>query len=326
MVGRVVRVRSGRAPVLLVGQAALVGKGRAPDDVLVPRPRRAFALVVALLAGCGGEASPPPATPANVGATRPEAVAVPQEVAALSFVLVSPRGPQTVRATNDAVQQGLVSAGYHVTTDTTADVVLALNVALTRERSFVVVNGRVPEHVTATLLVKASNQVIDEFRAEFTSKGGEVRPDDVASLVAALGRSNRLAQFAQTKKQAGEAARAQADARSAESARVTEEQYWNLAHVTACEMPTSLTGCDNVRIYLAKYPSGVHVEEAKRALATGQPKFEALQKDENAWAQAGAGACGAHAAPDACVGVELYVTKYPAGLHADRARALLGAK
>ncbi len=328
MVGRVVRVRSGQAPALSVGQGAWGGEPRVAADALASGFHQYWALVLvpALLAGCGGGASPPSATPANVAATAPETAAIPSDVAALSFLLVPPHGPQTVRATNDAVQQGLVGAGYRVTTDATADVVLALNVALARERSFVTVNGRAPEHVTATLLVKASNQVIDEFRAEFTSKGGEVKVEDVASLVAALGRSNRLAQFAQTKKLSAEASRAQADAKSAESARVSEESYWNLAHVTACEMPTSLTACDNVRIYVAKYPSGVHVDEANKALASAQPKFEALQKDENTWTQAGAGPCRARATADACVGVELYVTKYPAGLHADEARALLSAK
>jgi hypothetical protein len=108
------------------------------------------------------------------------------------------------------------------------------------------------------------------------------------------------------------------------SARVRQETTWNKARVTGCELPVSLTGCDAVRIYLAKYPAGAHVEEANHALAAGQPQLEKLQKDENAWQQAGTAACRAQGGKDTCLGVELYLTKYQAGLHADEARALLG--
>jgi hypothetical protein len=110
---------------------------------------------------------------------------------------------------------------------------------------------------------------------------------------------------------------------SGASARVREETAWNKARVTGCELPVSLTGCDAVRIYLAKYPAGAHVEEANKALAAGQPQLEKLQKDENAWQQSGTAACRAQGGKDACLGVELYLTKYQAGLHADEARALL---
>jgi hypothetical protein len=107
------------------------------------------------------------------------------------------------------------------------------------------------------------------------------------------------------------------------SARVREETAWNNARVTGCEFPVALTGCDAVRIYLAKYPTGGHVDEANKALATGQPQLEKLQKDENVWQQAGVTTCRGHTDKDACLGVELYLTKYQAGLHADEARALL---
>jgi hypothetical protein len=110
---------------------------------------------------------------------------------------------------------------------------------------------------------------------------------------------------------------------AATSARVREETVWNKARVTGCELPVSLAGCDAVRIYLAKYPTGAHVDEANKALAAGQPQLEKLQKDENAWQQAGVTACRAPGGKDACLGVELYLTKYPAGLHADEARTLL---
>jgi hypothetical protein len=100
--------------------------------------------------------------------TPPAAAAVPSDVAALSFLLIPPRGPQTVRATNDAVQQGLVSAGYRVTTDATADVVLALNVALARERSFVTVNGRVVEQA------KDTGPEVEQLEAQATTLRREV--------------------------------------------------------------------------------------------------------------------------------------------------------
>ena len=66
---------------------------------------------------------------------------------------------------------------------------------------------------------------------------------------------------------------------------------WNAARVTGCELPIALTGCDAVRIYLAKYPAGAHVDEANKAIAAGEPQLLRLQKDENAWQQAGVATC-----------------------------------
>ena len=95
------------------------------------------------------------------------------------------------------------------------------------------------------------------------------------------------------------------------------------ARATGCELPATLTGCDAVRLYLAKYPTGAHLEEAKKALAAGQPQLERLQKDENTWQQAGATACRAHTDKNACDGVDLYLVKFPAGTHGDEARQLV---
>jgi hypothetical protein len=110
---------------------------------------------------------------------------------------------------------------------------------------------------------------------------------------------------------------------AAGSARVREETAWNKARVTGCEFPVSLTGCDAVRIYLAKYPAGGHVEEANKALAAAQPQLERLQKDENAWTHADASTCRARPGTNACDGVDLYLVKFPAGAHADEARQLV---
>ncbi len=113
---------------------------------------------------------------------------------------------------------------------------------------------------------------------------------------------------------------------AATSVRVRDETAWNKARATGCALPVALTGCDGVRIYLAKFPTGAHADEANKALVAGQPQLEKLQKDDNAWQQAGVPTCRAHADKDACVGVELYLTKYAAGLHADEARALLAPR
>jgi len=110
---------------------------------------------------------------------------------------------------------------------------------------------------------------------------------------------------------------------AAGSARVREETAWNKARVTGCEFPVSLTGCDAVRIYLAKYPAGGHVEEANKALAAAQPQLERLQKDENAWTHADASTCRARPGTNACDGVDLYLVKFPAGAHAGEARQLV---
>jgi len=53
-------------------------------------------------------------------------------------------------------------------------------------------------------------------------------------------------------------------------------------------------------------------------------RYSAPAKDDNAWENAGSIECRAQKTREACVGVEVYVAKFPAGMHAAEAKRLLG--
>ncbi|HEX7600018.1 MAG TPA: hypothetical protein VF316_00360, partial [Polyangiaceae bacterium] len=106
-------------------------------------------------------------------------------------------------------------------------------------------------------------------------------------------------------------------------ARRDEDADWYRIRLEQCTVPISLTSCDGVRGFLIKHPDGTHADEAKAALATATPKLEALQKDEAAWKTAEPEACR-RGDKDACTKVEIYLAKFPAGLHAGEAKGLTG--
>ena len=284
--------------------------------------------------GCGGapEAVAPSSKQAPVVAST--------DTAALVFLLLPGAGTPTAAASNEAFRSALVSAGYKIVIDkrTPHDVELVTRVAATEERSMfaVEVNGKsdTNERVHLTAAVISQGQVLDELSADFQSKNRVVVPSDVLPAVSALGSSLKIAQFGkQLREQADLRARAKQDketqdkARGEEDAkqkqRLEEENEWNRARVTACRLPTSLSGCDVVRTYVAKYPSGIHAEEAQAALKASEPLMEKLQKDENAWKTAGVEGCRTEHTREACTGVELYVTKFAGGTHLDEAQGLL---
>jgi hypothetical protein len=205
---------------------------------------------------------------------------------------------------------------------------LNVSVAVVPSMVEVRINGveQAKRRYAVTLSLLAEGQLIDQASTQFETDEG-VSPGRLQPIVAALNASPKLLQFARERwagqSASTEVAKKKTEEAAATSARFDEEKEWNAARPTGCELPVSLTGCDAVRLYLAKYPAGVHVEDANRALAAGQPQLEKLQKDENAWQQAGTITCRSHTGTEPCVGVELYLAKYQAGLHADEARALL---
>lgn len=289
--------------------------------------------------GCAG-ASGGAASPAS----RPAAVAAPAELKSLTFLLV-PEGPSTptAAASVEALRSGLVRAGYKVVIDRHAphDVDIVTRVSATEERSLfavaVSVNGQrdITEKVRLTGSVVSRGEVLDELSADFVSTNHQVTQDDVVTAVNGLAASERVAQFSKdTQEQAS--ARQQAAQERAEQAkkladdnaktkqRLDEESDWNSARVTACSQPIRLNGCDAVRSYLAKYPEGKHVDEAQAALKASEPAMEKLQKDENAWRTSGVFACKAERTHEACTGVELYIAKFPVGMHLDEAQWLIG--
>ena len=294
-----------------------------------------IAAVFALLLGaCGGEDSESvqPATANDAASPSPA-------VTALKVYLDGAgRNPLEV-ATAARLQSVLVVAGYTLVTseNTPHDVTARVFVTATQEQSLfqVTVNGQrqVKLQVHAALTISGGGSVVDQVAHDFESSNGEVSDEDVMPLVTRLNRSPRLSRYAraransrQAHAQAEEAATAQAQEQAeqanAEQARQQEELDWVQARPLGCRMPSRLTACDAVQTYLVKYPAGKHSDDAQSALTEAKPRLEALQKDENTWNRAGADACSAHADPHACDGVDLYLIKFPAGLHADEARGL----
>ena len=79
-----------------------------------------------------------------------------------------------------------------------------------------------------------------------------------------------------------------------------------------------------MRQHLKNHPQGKHASEATRILGQAGGQLDKLQKDETAWQNAGAADCRARKSRETCVGIEVYLTKYPNGLHAQEAHSLLG--
>jgi len=118
-----------------------------------------------------------------------------------------------------------------------------------------------------------------------------------------------------------------ADTTKAETPREVDERAWQGSSQATCKDANVLDACDGVQTYLDAVSKneleGGHEVEARRILAAGRPKLEALRKDDVYWKGAGAEKCRATRTKDDCVGVELYQAKYPAGLHVEEATRLL---
>jgi hypothetical protein len=294
--------------------------------------RRILLSLLPLLVACGGEAAEeaapevPKAAAVRVATeTAPApgpAVPTPKEVAALKIrIEPTPATPGLGRAMLTALAGSGYTVGFdrHGSWDLVGQVTASI-VTGVRDQG----NGAVrtaPRYVV-TLSLLAGGRLVDQASTEFDTNEA-VSPSRLLPIVATLSASPNLTQFARDRHARQVAKTEKAEETASTSERVDEETVWNAARVTGCKLPASLTGCDAVRLYLAKYPAGGHVDEANKALAAGQPQLEKLQKDENAWQQAGANTCRARNGTDPCVGIELYLTKYPAGLHADEAHALL---
>lgn len=292
--------------------------------------------VSAFLVACGGGT----ASSAAPSATSAPASA-PAETASLTFAVVAGTpGSPTAAAATEALRSALVSAGYKLSGDARAphDAEIVTQVTATAEQSLftVQVNGRSDTkervHLTATVMMRG--QIIDQTAADFLSTNSQVTPQDVVPAVNGLSGSQKVAQLGrqvreqtdsreQAKQEKEEQAKKRADDDVKKKLRVEEETDWNRARVTGCRLPTTLAGCDGTRTYVAKYPEGAHVEEAQAAIKTAEPLMEKLQKDENTWKTAGVDGCKTDHTRDACSGVELYMTKFPAGTHLDEAQGLM---
>lgn len=308
-------------------------------------PRGTTKLVAILLASlafaCGGSEVQPvspkvPTVPDNPYDIASQVAPPSAEVASLTFVF-APDAEKTDGPTGDATTEAfrgmLASSRYKLVEQRDVhDVELVTRVSVKTE--ILMLDGiEKRELVHFTAAVVANGQVVDEVATDFTLKRRAVKAHDVLPAVNALGGSTKIAQF--VKQRRDEADRDLANIRrtreegkkfaaeEAKNQRIAEETEWNQARVTGCRQPSSLAGCDAVRTYVAKYPDGAHVLEAQAALKVSEPLMDKLQKDENNWKTAGVEACRTEHTRRACVGVELYVTKFPAGMHIDDAQALI---
>lgn len=264
----------------------------------------ALALAGPALVGCAGnEGGPGAADP-----SRPP----PRDVLAMP-VRVQSGSHSTFAA---ALADGLARAGFTVTTDGSAkvDIILTPNVTISQNTSAfqVTVNGRSKMRITITVAVVCDGHMTDMLRAEYNDYDGEP-PDEeaIAKLVLAYAHSSRVASFAKQR---------MAVVQEAES----EDQEWQSIELAKCATPTTLDACEPLRQYLKAHPQGRHASEATRILAQSGPQFERLQKDENSWQSAGGAECRVKKTREACVGLEVYLTKFPNGMHAQEAHALLG--
>ncbi|MFO0675335.1 MAG: hypothetical protein U0169_02295 [Polyangiaceae bacterium] len=276
-----------------------------------------FAASAIFVMACGGSAPPPAAAPPPPPAT--------QDVASLTLFVKPTRHP----AVDAALRSAFVGAGYALASDAKAkhDVDGEVAVTATPERSMVSVsvNGesQAKSRFSVALTLSAEGRVLDNATVEFVAPDREVSEPNVRPLVAAIGTSGKLAAFATERRSRQEQKAHDVSEKAAEAKRIQEETDWNNAHAPGCKLPTALNACDAVRVYVARYPNGAHTEEAKAALRDGDAAMAPLQKDENAWKASGAAECLTAMTSDACAGVEVYATKYPAGLHAEQARKLL---
>lgn len=287
------------------------------------------------LCACGA------ATGAPATAAKRTPITAPAESTALAFLLV-PEGAlsDTGAASLEALRTGLVGAGYQVVTAREAahELTLVVRITAVEEKSMftIEVNGTraVKERVHLAASVGAGSRIIDELAVDFVVSNAQVKVDDVIGVVDGLSTSAKVSAFGrelrataaarESAKQAKDAqATRQAEDEAKKKERVAEEADWNQARATGCRQPTSLTGCDAVRTYLAKYPTGAHAEEARTALEASTPLMEKLQKDENAWKTAGVESCRVEHTRGACAGVEIYVAKFVGGAHFDEAQSLL---
>jgi hypothetical protein len=221
----------------------------------------------------------------------------------------------TERATGQA-KDALVAAGIRLG-ESGAEGSLSLEYALEEESGplggFVQVQGSKKSYkITATLTAfNAAATSLDRFQTTFSSS--DDANANMQDLVQKLARSSRVAKAGEAVKAAGAA-----------KATANEGEAYLAAEPKVCASAIKLNACDLLEKYLVAHPSGAHAAEAKSTVEASKPKLANLQKDEDLWqAKSGFASCRDQHNTEACTGVELYLVKFPAGLHADEARGLL---
>jgi len=285
--------------------------------------------VAVLATACGGGVPEP---------KGPTSRAAPAAAETLTFRFEGAEEGGTERATSDYVREALLGAGYRLTDgDAEADATLQVRVDSTEQQSIITVkvNGKQQRSydVRVTLAARGGGRVGDQASVKFTADEDEIDEEVLRSLVPRLNGSARFARFCEeTRKAQQDAAAAEVRAtedKAKKAARDADERAWGQADAAGCKKPTALTACEGVQAYLdvvsRKDLDGGHVAEAKKLLTAAKPMLAELEKDEAYWTGAKPEQCRATKTKDDCVGVELYLTKFPDGVHAGEARSLVDA-
>lgn len=239
-----------------------------------------------------------------------------------------------------ALASALARAGYRVvpSADAEHDLVAELRVALRETKGIlqVYVDGRPKKTylAEATLRVTGGSALLGADDIEYDASDGpseeqlrQLLATATSPVVQRYLTQHRRAQkddSVRQKQLEEDAASAKEEEQLAarKEQRKREETTWSQVVLSECSAATQLTGCDQVRQYLADYPTGRHAAEAKRALETGLPLIAKLG-DERDWRVGNPEPCRAPKASTDCDGVASYLTAQPAGAHVAEARALL---
>lgn len=105
-----------------------------------------------------------------------------------------------------------------------------------------------------------------------------------------------------------------------------EEAAWKDLYKEGCTNPQSLDACKPVEDFLQRYPDGKHAQEARVLLGEAAPALQ-RRRDAEAWKGVDLDACAKpkdlSSVETACAAVRKYLDEFPAGEHADVARAAL---
>ena len=284
--------------------------------------RALFALILACSA-CGGD--PSPAKTPVVDNTPP-----PPEVMAL-VVHVGQSQDENTRAIANMYKWALARSGFRVVEDQgephDVEIQLASRAVPVQSVWHMQVNGverqKLDVHVIAAIVGLQPQARIDMFQSDFEmTQGADPEAGEIGRMVLAFAKSPNLARWAKNRG-ASEPSDDDDTAHSKPPSGADDSDWYKLKPV-ACKIPLKLDACDPIRAYLVKWPKGGHAQEARNTLDAAEPALEKLQKDDNDWQAVRPDDCRKKKTRDACAGVEVYLRRYPAGLHADEAKKLIG--
>jgi hypothetical protein len=284
--------------------------------VLSPRLGPFVAAVLTLcLSACGAAMQPEP-TPAPVVVHAPL-----PGVTELVYRFQAQQHSSAYEVTRYASEQmrdALLRAGVQLG-DNRSDASLTLTYSVEEEQilgGLVVVqrsDGKRAYKITATLSAFDHEGILlDRFPTVFSST--DDASANMRAVVAAFLRSARVAKVGDKKRTAGQAKEV--------AAKTADLAAYNAGQPKVCAAAATLGACQGVEQYLRAHPDGANAAEARQLIEAAEPKLASLQKDEDYWLKSGHEECAQTRVRDACSGVDLYLMKYPKGMHATEARAL----